>query len=140
MFGHMVEHLELPIDETFFHFTFFLRGVPIFFVISGYLIWFSIGRSKTYGVYLKKRFWRIYPELWVAVIVELIVLVALYDGWEIKSLLLFLNVKQIFTSYGKESFTLFGKQFFTLPGKEKFTLPGKEFFTTLSGSRQASVR
>ena len=28
-----------------------------------------------------------------------------------------LNVKQIFTSYGKESFTLFGKQFFTLPGK-----------------------
>ena len=51
-----------------------------------------------------------------------------------------LNVKQIFTSYGKESFTLFGKQFFTLPGKEKFTLPGKEFFTTLSGSRQASVR
>ena len=52
----------------------------------------------------------------------------------------YLNVKQIFTSYGKESFTLFGKQFFTLPGKEKFTLPGKEFFTTLSGSRQASVR
>ena len=51
-----------------------------------------------------------------------------------------LNVKQIFTSYGKESFTLFGKQFFTLLGKETFTLSGKEFFTTLSGSRQASVR
>lgn len=48
-----------------------------------------MGRSQSYGQYIKKRFWRIYPELWIAVIFELIVLVVLYDQWELKSLLLF---------------------------------------------------
>ena len=89
MFGHMVEHLELPINEELFHATYFLRGVPIFFVISGFLIWFSIGRSKTYKQYLKKRFWRIYPELWVAVAIEIFILIILYKGWIFKDILLF---------------------------------------------------
>lgn len=89
MFGHMVEHLELPINETVFRATYFIRGVPIFFALSGFLIWFSIERSASYGHYLKKRFWRIYPELWVAVIVEIAVLVFLYHGWNIKQLALF---------------------------------------------------
>ncbi|MCI8287953.1 MAG: acyltransferase [Lachnospiraceae bacterium] len=89
MFGHLVEHMELPINDTVFRSIFFLRGVPIFFAISGFLIWFSIGRSKSYKQYLEKRFWRIYPELWVAVIIELIILVVLYRGWNLKSLALF---------------------------------------------------
>lgn len=88
-FGHMVEHLELPVNATLFHATYFLRGVPIFFVISGFCMWFSIGRSKSYGQYLMKRFWRIYPELWVAVIVEILVMVILYRGWRPGQLLLF---------------------------------------------------
>ena len=89
MFGHLVEHLELPGNETLLHMTYYLRGVPIFFVISGLCIWFSIERSNTYLQYLRKRFWRIYPELWVAVIVELIVIIILYKGWNIKDMLLF---------------------------------------------------
>lgn len=89
MFGHMIEHLVLPINDTFFRATYFFRGVPIFFVLSGFLIWFSISRTKTYGDYLKKRFWRIYPELWGAVILEIVVIVILYHGWNLKSLLLF---------------------------------------------------
>lgn len=87
--GHMVEHLELPVNATLFHATYFLRGVPVFFVISGFCMWFSIGRSKSYGQYLMKRFWRIYPELWVAVIVEILVMVLLYRGWNPGQLLLF---------------------------------------------------
>lgn len=39
----------------------------------------SILRSNSYLDYLKKRFWRIYPELWLAVIVEVVVLLALYN-------------------------------------------------------------
>ena len=46
MFGHMVWHLDLPINDTLLRVSFFLRGVPIFFGISGFLIWFSIGRSS----------------------------------------------------------------------------------------------
>jgi len=89
MFGHMIEHLELPGNDTILHMTYFLRGVPIFFVISGFLIWFSIQRSKSCIDFLWKRFWRIYPELWVAVAIEIIVLVLLYSGWDVKRLLLF---------------------------------------------------
>lgn len=47
--------------------------------MSGFLIWWSIGRSSNFTEYLKKRFWRIFPELWVAVAIELIVLLCLYN-------------------------------------------------------------
>lgn len=47
--------------------------------MSGFLIWESIGRSKNYKEFLMKRFWRIYPELWVAVVLEIGVLLLLYD-------------------------------------------------------------
>lgn len=89
LFGHVLEHLELPLNDTLFRISCFFRGVPIFFVISGFLIWNSIKRSNTYGQYLKKRFWRIYPELWIAIAVEMIVLVVLYHGWDYKNLILF---------------------------------------------------
>lgn len=52
-------------------------------------MWFSIGRSRTYGQYLKKRFWQIYPELWMTVIVESVVLIVSYNDWNLKQLLLF---------------------------------------------------
>ncbi|MCI9422070.1 MAG: acyltransferase [Dorea sp.] len=89
MFGHLVEHLELPIKENIFRASSFLRGVPIFFAISGFLIWFSIESSKSYSHYITKRFLRIYPELWAAVMIELLFLMIFYHGWDIKSLILF---------------------------------------------------
>lgn len=33
MFGHLVEHLELPIKENIFRASSFLRGVPIFLLL-----------------------------------------------------------------------------------------------------------
>ncbi len=77
--GHMIAHLNLtlPYDVLEYPIYYFI-GVPIFFALSGFLIWFSIEKSKSYVDYLKKRFWRIYPELWIAVLVEVAVMVALY--------------------------------------------------------------
>lgn len=66
---------SIPILGEFIN---FFSGVPIFFTMSGFLIWGSIGRSKNFGEYLKKRFWRIFPELWGAVAIELIMLLCLY--------------------------------------------------------------
>lgn len=79
MYMHTLSHLkiEMPIKMIDYIIHFF-DGVPIFFTLSGFLIWHSIGRSRTFSEYLKKRFWRIYPELWMAVIVELIVILLLY--------------------------------------------------------------
>lgn len=79
MYDHTREHLFLDMpDGLNFLFHFFV-GVPIFFMLSGYLIWQSAGRSSNYFVYLKKRFWRIYPELWVAVAIEIIAILILYQ-------------------------------------------------------------
>lgn len=70
MYGHIVEHLELSVPEPIANTIWYFNGVPIFFVISGFLIWSSMERSPSYKSYIMKRFWRIYPELWVAVFVE----------------------------------------------------------------------
>lgn len=45
LFNHSVENLELSINTTIYDVTFFFRGVPIFFCISGFLIWFSMEKS-----------------------------------------------------------------------------------------------
>ena len=78
LYGHTFAHLEIDAIPVLGDFIHFFHGVPIFFTMSGFLIWWSIGRSRSFGEYLKKRFWRIFPELWVAVLVELIVLFLLY--------------------------------------------------------------
>lgn len=75
---HALNHLELSDVPVLGGFIRFFTGVPIFFTLSGFLIWHSIGHSNTFSDYAKKRFWRIYPELWVAVAVEIIVLLLLY--------------------------------------------------------------
>ena len=78
LYGHTLGHLGIDGIPILDHFIHFFSGVPVFFTMSGFLIWWSIGRSKNFGEYLRKRFWRIYPELWVAVAFELIVLLCLY--------------------------------------------------------------
>lgn len=80
LYGHTMRHIDIHGVpgwlDTIIH---FFHGVPIFFTMSGFLIWMSIGRSSSFGQYCKKRFWRIFPELWVAVAIEIIVLLLLYD-------------------------------------------------------------
>lgn len=78
LYGHVIAHLQLDRVPVVGDFISFFYGVPIFFTLSGFLIWQSIDRSKSFGDYIKKRFWRIYPELWVAVAVEIVVLLLLY--------------------------------------------------------------
>lgn len=90
LWGHTLEHLELADIPILGQFIIFFSGVPIFFTLSGFLNWHSIGNSRTYKDYLKKRFWRIYPELWMAVAVEIIIIIVLYDHTiEWRQLLLF---------------------------------------------------
>jgi peptidoglycan/LPS O-acetylase OafA/YrhL len=48
--------------ENLLHYFF---GVPIFFTISGFLIYASFDRNQDLRIYIKNRFLRIYPALWV---------------------------------------------------------------------------
>ena len=84
VYMHTLSHLKIEMPATAmgkavdFIINFF-DGVPIFFTLSGFLIWHSIGRSHSFGQYFKKRFWRIYPELWLAVAIEMIAVIILYN-------------------------------------------------------------
>jgi len=78
LWGHILWHLQIERIPIIGDLIEFFIGVPVFFTLSGFLIWQSIGQSKSFGEYAKKRFWRIYPELWLAVVVEIVVLLLLY--------------------------------------------------------------
>lgn len=82
-------HIPYDIDRFLW-----LPGVPFFFSLSGFLIWSSIGRSNSFGVFCKKRFWRIYPELWCAVLLNSIVILFLFKGAVEWSKFLIFNVTQ----------------------------------------------
>ena len=69
-------------------------------MLSGYLIWQSVERSHNYKSYLYKRFRRIYPELWLAVALEIIVMLALYeDHVPVGNLLLFIVAQSSFFQF-----------------------------------------
>ena len=71
---HSWEHLHLSregfAENVRVMFSFF-PGVPIFFVISGFLISRSWERSHDAATYARNRFFRIYPALWVAFVATL---------------------------------------------------------------------
>ena len=73
--GHAVAHLK--INYSFKIITLF-QGVPIFFFLSGFLIWSSIGRTSEFGEYIKKRVLRVYPELWIGVALSIVSILVLY--------------------------------------------------------------
>lgn len=90
MFGHILMHLKVDVPDAVSIIIWMFRGVPIFFGLSGFLIWFSIGRTENWWSYAKKRFWRIYPELWIGVAVEAIVLLVMYRITDVVQFVLFL--------------------------------------------------
>ena len=55
----------------------FFPGVVIFFSMSGFLVSASIERSRSKKQFIRKRIFRMYPEMWVCTIVNLIVIALL---------------------------------------------------------------
>lgn len=88
-YGHMTAHLDIDMPYLMDIIFGYFQGVPIFFLLSGFLVWDSIDRSKNYPTYLKKRFWRIYPELWMGVVIELIIIATIYGIDNVKQFILF---------------------------------------------------
>lgn len=91
-YGHVVRHLQISIPPLR---LFGLRidvqaaltavhncvwSVPLFFFLSGFLLWNSTGDGKRFPEYLKNRGLRIFPELWAAVALELLSIVLLFKG------------------------------------------------------------
>src|SRR5262245_45203803 len=62
---HAGEWLQLPIPAALGHLLTLFPGVPIFFVISGFLVTASFVNSDSTAQYFAKRALRIYPAMWV---------------------------------------------------------------------------
>lgn len=73
----------------------FFPGVVLLFAISGFLVTASLERSKSKKEYMLKRVVRLYPELWVCTIVNLIMLCIVVPNLLDKSIIVWLGM-QIF--------------------------------------------
>ncbi len=77
---HTNEHLNvgLSADNVFIFIIRSLPGVPIFFFISGFVVSLAYERSALLSQYSRNRLLRIYPALWMCLIVS--VFTAIYFG------------------------------------------------------------
>lgn len=72
--GHFITDYNVPSHILNF-ISYFVRGVPVFFVLSGYLVARSI---EKYDVkeFLIRRFFRIYPSMWVCIAINTAIILA----------------------------------------------------------------
>ena len=75
IYGHaIVSHMSVAWDIKLIN---WIDAVPLFFFISGYSIMMSLSnRNDSLREYGIKRFLRLYPELWLSLILEIILLIA----------------------------------------------------------------
>ena len=71
----------------------FFPGVVVLFTISGFLISDSMERSKSQKDFLRKRVFRLYPELWLCTIVNLCVLSVIAKEYLDRSILLWIGTQ-----------------------------------------------
>jgi peptidoglycan/LPS O-acetylase OafA/YrhL len=71
---HYIQHLNKQITPCGLKLLDLFPGVPIFFIISGYLISASYERNNNLKNYFRNRALRIFPGLWVCIIITVIVI------------------------------------------------------------------
>ncbi len=70
---HYFQHLNIPISNFSTKLLYLFPGVPVFFVISGYLISASYERNSKLTTYVRNRALRIFPGLWTCIFVTILV-------------------------------------------------------------------
>lgn len=74
LFFHAKEHLIVDVPSVLSIIFGIIPGVPTFFFLSGFLIWISLGKSEGIFNFVKKRFFRIFPQLWATKLLGIIVI------------------------------------------------------------------
>jgi len=71
---HYFQHLNISISSFYLKVLYLFPGVPVFFIISGYLISASYERNNNLSAYFKNRVLRIFPGLWACIFITIIVI------------------------------------------------------------------
>lgn len=77
--AHGYHHLNVNYFSEFVSLLSYFPGVPIFFVISGYLISSAYERNPNLFDYARNRILRIFPALWVCFIISILSFLFIYD-------------------------------------------------------------
>lgn len=75
LLGHFIGHFQIE-NQILYKLAYIVRGVPLFFCLSGFLVARSVERYNL-REFLEKRFFRIFPALWVCVGINLIIIVCI---------------------------------------------------------------
>lgn len=70
---HYFQHFHPLTNPLALKILYLFPGVPVFFIISGYLVSASYERNKDLWVYLKNRALRIFPGLWACILFTVII-------------------------------------------------------------------
>lgn len=73
---HSSGHLNVPVPSWFFNVLDYFQGVPIFFFMSGMLVTYSLSSSRSASAFYMKRIRRVFPALWLAFAIALLLLTA----------------------------------------------------------------
>ncbi|NLW71027.1 MAG: acyltransferase [Eubacteriaceae bacterium] len=80
--GHCIKHFSLDTTSLLYriyeHTLGMVVGVPVFFGLTGFLIWSSLDRNDELKTYAQKRIKRLYPQLWLAVSLNAAAILILY--------------------------------------------------------------
>lgn len=76
LIGHAFSHFNLP-GNKWLDVLHQFPGVPMFFVMSGFLISASFEKSHSTKIYFQNRFLRILPGLWTVILVTAVVVICL---------------------------------------------------------------
>jgi len=123
------------------------QGVPIFFVISGYLISSSFERNGTLKNYLTNRFLRIYPGLWACILLTLLT-ASIFGGinflnaqtppWLLAQMIGLIYTPHFLSAYG---FGSYNGSLWTIPIELQFylVLPILYYLLYRAGRKNAAV-
>lgn len=75
---------EIFNKEFAFNFAYGWLGVPVFFILSGFVIYLTVNKSNTVLNFFKKRFLRLYPTYWICLLITLSI--EYFSGFFINSL------------------------------------------------------
>ena len=81
-FQVMLNHSSSEFIYKYFFFIDYFPGVPIFFFISGYLVFASYDKNQNIKTFYLNRVLRLYPALILATILGLILVLKIYSNYE----------------------------------------------------------
>lgn len=75
-FGHFLTHFQVK-SSVLTEIAYFIRGVPVFFCLSGFFVARSVERYRPKEFFVR-RFVRIYPAMWTCIFVNTVLILTLY--------------------------------------------------------------